>query len=111
MWTCDRYSIVTTSDPPEEWRVALWAACRGGRHVSPPAMKLFAASRPMAPLLHGDTKTLSPREREILALTQAGHMPSQIARELGRSIKTIEAHYFRIKTKLGVKRMASLRQG
>jgi DNA-binding NarL/FixJ family response regulator len=110
MWVCDRYSVVTSSDPPEEWQAAMWAAWRGGRHLSPPAARFFANATPLAPATNGYLKTLSCREREILALTRAGRMPQEIARELGRSIKTIEAHYSRIKTKLGVERMEALRR-
>jgi DNA-binding CsgD family transcriptional regulator len=111
IWACERSSVVTTCDPPEEWHAALWAAARGGRHLSPPATRLLAEALPAAaPASHGDGKLLSPREQEVLALTRAGCMPREIARALGRSVKTIEAHYARIKIKLGVEHMDMLRK-
>lgn len=37
-------------------------------------------------------------------------MPAQIALSMGRSVKTLEAHYHRMKAKLGIASTAQLRQ-
>lgn len=47
---------------------------------------------------------LSKREREVLRLIGCGHSSAEIAGQLGRSVKTIEAHRENIKQKLGLAR-------
>jgi RNA polymerase sigma factor (sigma-70 family) len=52
--------------------------------------------------------SLTPREREILALVIEG-LPSQnIARKLGTSVKTVDVHRTRIKAKTGADSIATL---
>jgi RNA polymerase sigma factor (sigma-70 family) len=52
--------------------------------------------------------SLTPREREILALVLDG-MPSQnIARKLGTSVKTIDVHRARIKSKTNSESISTL---
>ena len=46
---------------------------------------------------------LTPRETEVLALLSRGHTCSRIARDLGASPRTVEAHLGRIYTKLGAR--------
>ena len=45
---------------------------------------------------------LSVREREVLRLIGTGQSNAEIARQLGRSVKTVEAHREHIKHKLGL---------
>lgn len=52
--------------------------------------------------------TLSPREREVLALLIAGRMNKAIAAELGISAKTVEDHRASIMRKMQVRSMAEL---
>jgi FixJ family two-component response regulator len=53
-------------------------------------------------------RTLTPREREVLALVVAGRLNKQIAHELGASIKTIKVHRARVMAKMGVRTVADL---
>lgn len=59
-----------------------------------------------------ETKTvveqLSDRERQVFNFLGAGYTSKAIAAKLGVSIKTIETHRSRIKTKLGIKNTPSL---
>ncbi len=52
--------------------------------------------------------TLTPREREVLALVVAGRMNKQIAAELGTAEQTIKQHRGRVMRKLGVESVADL---
>lgn len=54
--------------------------------------------------------SLSPREREVLALLVAGRMNKAIAAELGISAKTVEDHRASIMRKLQVRSVAALVQ-
>ena len=54
-----------------------------------------------------DGNTLSPREREILALIAHGLPAKQIARQLDSSVKTVENHKHRIFCKLSVPNQAA----
>ncbi len=77
-------------------------------------------SEPMASrILHklvrpGETKDVSPtqsltsREFEVFNLIAAGVGPSDIAKKLSLSVKTVETHRQRIKDKLGIKSGAEL---
>ena len=52
--------------------------------------------------------TLTPREREVLALVVAGRLNKQIAHQLGTSIKTIKVHRARVMAKMAVRTVADL---
>lgn len=51
---------------------------------------------------------LTPRESEILSALGRGQSSKQIARELGLSVRTIEAHRQSIKRRLGIEGQAEL---
>jgi FixJ family two-component response regulator len=53
-------------------------------------------------------KTLTPREREILALVAAGLMNKQIAAEIGIAEITVKIHRGHIKKKMGTRSLADL---
>ena len=53
-------------------------------------------------------KTLTPREREVLTQVVGGLRNKQIARDLGRTEKTVKVHRKRVMTKLGVRTLADL---
>lgn len=52
--------------------------------------------------------TLTPREREVMALVVAGHHNRDIADELGISVRTVEVHKTRMMTKLAADGIADL---
>ncbi len=56
----------------------------------------------------GPLDTLSRRELEVLALISQGLTTDQIAKDISRSVKTIEAHRSSIARKLGVKNRVQL---
>jgi FixJ family two-component response regulator len=53
-------------------------------------------------------ETLTPREREILALVAAGLMNKQIAAEIGIAEMTVKIHRGHIKKKMGTRSLADL---
>jgi two-component system response regulator FixJ len=52
--------------------------------------------------------TLTPREREVMALVVRGERNKAIARELDLSVRTVELHRARIMEKLGVRTLSDL---
>jgi DNA-binding NarL/FixJ family response regulator len=65
---------------------------------------LLESSPPSAPPPTASTKPLTTREREILALIEAGRTNTAIALELGCSISTVKNHVHTLLSKLGVTR-------
>jgi two-component system, NarL family, nitrate/nitrite response regulator NarL len=65
---------------------------------------LLESSPPSAPPPAASTKALTTREREILALIEAGRTNKAIALELGCSISTVKNHVHTLLSKLGVTR-------
>jgi FixJ family two-component response regulator len=58
--------------------------------------------------LHERFESLTPREREIMALVTAGLMNKQVAGELGLSEITVKIHRGHIMRKMGVRSLADL---
>jgi DNA-binding NarL/FixJ family response regulator len=98
-------------DTAHEWLVTLEAALAGSVHFGPGTSGLERRAEAAA---HEEEDTalssLSRREKEVLDLTRKGLMPGEVARRLGRSVKTVEAHYQRVKIKLGLNSNAELRE-
>ncbi len=53
-------------------------------------------------------ETLTPREREVMALVVTGMLNKQIAAELGIAEGTVKAHRGRVMTKMGITSVAAL---
>lgn len=51
---------------------------------------------------------LTPRQREVLELVAAGYTSAEIARQLHRSVRTVESHRLKISRALGAKNQADL---
>jgi FixJ family two-component response regulator len=58
--------------------------------------------------LRANLETLTPREREILALVSSGLMNKQVAAELGLAEITVKIHRGHIMKKMGSKSLADL---
>ena len=52
--------------------------------------------------------TLTPREREVVKMIALGNSAREIARLLGLSVKTVEAHRFNLMRKLDIHNRAQL---
>src|SRR5205814_730637 len=77
------------------------------RAITSFAMHKFAGNRNVPHSLD----LLSDREMAVFGLIAAGHGTSKIAKELGISPKTVEAHCEHIKLKLGYPNAESLHRG
>jgi DNA-binding NarL/FixJ family response regulator len=93
---------LTKSAAPAEIVDAVRIVAGHGTYVSPTlASFLIQAARE-------PSFTLTPREREILALVAAGERDVDIAEELFISIRTVRTHIDRIRDKTGRRRRADL---
>jgi len=85
---------------------------RGKKYISPQVMDKLVedfrarpqGSRPRVTR----SSTLTPREREVVKLIAEGNSVREIARLLGLSVKTVEAHKFNLMRKLGIHNKAQL---
>jgi DNA-binding NarL/FixJ family response regulator len=95
--------MLSMYDNPEYVQKALQVGARGYVLKDAPAAeskKLFRTQEPR-PLL-------TPRESEILSALGRGESSKQIARDLGLSVRTVEAHRQSIKRRLGIEGQAEL---
>ena len=87
--------------PASEIVAAIEAVAAGGTFLgSAVSQRLFATRQPR-PLL-------TPREAEILSALARGDSSKQIARDLGLSVRTVEAHRQSIKRRLGLEGQSAL---
>ena len=75
------------------------------RIVNRMALRLTSARRPVA---SSPVERLSDRELEIFQLLGQGRTPSEIARDLNLSLKTVQAYCARAKEKFGVTSLTEL---
>lgn len=87
--------------PAAEIVAAIDAVSAGGTFLSPAVSQRLFRNQAPKPLL-------TPRESEILSALGRGQSSKQIARELGLSVRTIEAHRQSIKRRLGIEGQAEL---
>jgi DNA-binding NarL/FixJ family response regulator len=99
---------VTKTIDPDELADAIRRVHEGDAVFSPRlagfVLDAFAAApesgRPTAAGSDADLDQLTPREREVLQLIARGYMYKEVARRLGISVKTVEAHVGAVLRKL-----------
>jgi DNA-binding NarL/FixJ family response regulator len=91
--------------------LAIRAANRGATYLSPVISDALstdvstpqAGSKPPGPL-----EQLTPREREILHFVSKGHTNSEMAAQMGISVKTVERHRTNLMAKLDAHSLVEL---
>ena len=84
---------------------ALRSLAAGGTFFGPEASRVVAGDldHPLREeTSHAALDRLTPREREVLQLVAEGHTNREMARVLGVSPKTVDAHRTNLMAKLGV---------
>jgi two-component system, NarL family, invasion response regulator UvrY len=99
--------FLTKESAPDKLVEAVRKIAAGGRYVSPELAEALAS------MLAGDTggpphERLSNREFEVLKMIGSGKTVSEIASELGLSVKTVSTHRTRILLKMNMKTNAEL---
>lgn len=97
-----------------ELLAAIRAVREGRSFVSPMLAEAEAQEAALPPQVAGQLEAeealarLSARERQVLVLLAHGHTHSEMAEQLGISVKTVETHRARLSDKLGLKTRADL---
>jgi two-component system, NarL family, invasion response regulator UvrY len=97
---------LTKDSPPEELIAAIEEARRGRRYVSRDAgdvLLRWAAKSVTTP-----HEALSDREYQLLRMIGSGQTVSDVARDLGLSVKTVSTYRARVLEKLGMRTNAEL---
>lgn len=107
--------FVAKDDASEELAEALRRAACGERFLSSSVRSLpigsASASETGGPLgIDAAVAQLTQRERQVLAMIGRGRSAAEIAHELARSVKTVEAHRNNLREKLGLKNNQQLLQ-
>lgn len=107
--------FVAKDDASDELAEALACALAGRRFLSSAVRSLRVgegAPDDLVPLLGLDDglAQLTKREHEVLRLVARGRSAAEVAAELGRSVKTVEAHRNNLREKLGLKNNRQLLQ-
>jgi DNA-binding NarL/FixJ family response regulator len=97
---------LTKDSQPEEFIAAIEDARRGRRYVGrdPGDVLLRWANKSMTT----PHESLSDREYQVLRMLGSGHTVSDIARDLGLSVKTVSTYRTRVLEKLGMRTNAEL---
>lgn len=95
------HGYVLKDAPASEIVAAIEAVSAGGTFLSPAVSKKLFRNQAARPLL-------TPREAEILTALGRGESSKQIARSLGLSVRTVDAHRQSIKRRLGIDGQAEL---
>lgn len=95
-----------------ELLAAIRAVREGRSFISPLLTEVESPEALAAPQVSGLAETaltrLSARERQVLVLLAHGHTHSEMADQLGISVKTVETHRARLSEKLGLKSRSDL---
>ena len=98
---------MTKESAPNELVAAIRKVCAGGKYVS------ASLAERLASYVQKDTETtalemLSSREYQVMRLIASGRTPTEIARDLCLSVKTVSTYRGRILEKLNLKNSAAL---
>ena len=96
---------LTKDSAPEEFIIAIEEARRGRRYVGRDGSEAGRWSTRAAGTAHD---SLSDREYQVLRMLGSGHTVSDIARDLGLSVKTVSTYRMRVLEKLGMRTNAEL---
>ena len=96
---------LTKDSPPEEFIAAIEEARRGRRYIGHDSEMLGRWSARTASTPHD---SLSDREYQVLRMLGSGQTVSDIARDLGLSVKTVSTYRMRVLEKLGMRTNAEL---
>jgi DNA-binding NarL/FixJ family response regulator len=97
---------LTKDSPPEDFVTAIEEARRGRRYIgrdAAGALGRWAQRTPSMP-----HESLSDREYQVLRMIGSGETVSDIARDLGLSVKTVSTYRMRLLEKLGMRTNAEL---
>lgn len=99
--------FVQKESHPDELIKAIRTVLAGGKHISPAIALLLAEN------LRGDRQkapheNLSARELEVLSLLASGKTPTEVAKMLSLSIKTVSTYRTRMLEKMNLKTTAQL---
>lgn len=105
-------SCVTHTCPAAEVVAAILHALDGGLYAAPRLAHLLLKNVASGSLgMRGPAEAvLTERELEVFRMIAAGKSTRDVAAQLGVSVKTIETHVGRLKTKLGLTSIHELRQ-
>jgi len=94
---------------PDELVTAIHEALQGRTYVTPLiAGKLLQAYEEGGQTQTDTTRSLTPRQRDVLQLLAEGYSTKEIATILNISFKTVEYHKYRMMEDLGIKNLAEL---
>lgn len=96
---------LTKDSPPEELIAAIEEARRGRRYVSRDAGDVLRWAAKSVTTPH---EALSDREYQLLRMIGSGQTVSDVARDLGLSVKTVSTYRARVLEKLGMRTNAEL---
>jgi two-component system response regulator NreC len=102
--------FVTKSASAEELTQAIRTVAQNEVFLDPRAARVLVDhyKEPHAKPAQGALARLSARERQVLAVTAAGHSSTEIAKQLCLSPKTVDTYRARIMDKLGLKHRSEL---
>lgn len=104
--TAGAAGYITKDSPPEELIMAIEEARRGRRYIGRDAgdvLVQWAATPASTP-----HEALSDREYQLLRMLGSGQTVSDVARDLGLSVKTVSTYRARVLEKLGMRTNAEL---
>jgi two-component system invasion response regulator UvrY len=103
---CGADGFITKDAPVDQILLAVRKILQGGRFVSPALGEVLASA--LSSGVGGGAESLSEREFQILRLITSGKTPTEIAEDLGLSVKTISTYRTRILEKLHLRTTAEM---